>query len=59
VNTDFNPRIFHAYNDVTYQAFKDEESRNLLEHRFGKEAIDRVFSEYDAAPEQAEASRKR
>ena len=58
VNTDFNPRIFHAYKDVTYQTFKDENFRKLLEDRFGKEAIDQVFSEYDAAPEQAEVTRK-
>jgi len=58
VNTDFNPRIFHAYKDVTYQTFKDEKFRKLLEDRFGKEAIDRVFSEYDAAPEQAEVRKR-
>lgn len=58
VNTDFNPRIFYAYKDVTYQTFKDDNFRTLLEDRFGKEAIDQVFAEYDAAPEQAAVTRK-
>jgi hypothetical protein len=52
VRTDFNPEIFVAYKDVTYQTFKDEKFRKLIEDRFGKEAIDRIFSEHDAAPEQ-------
>lgn len=52
VKTDFNPRIFYAYKDVTYQTFQDEKFRKLMEERFGKDAIDRIFSEYDAAPEQ-------
>ncbi len=52
VNTDFNPRIFHAFKDVTYQTFKDKKFRSLLEERFGKDAIDDIFTEYDAAPEQ-------
>ncbi|MEX1138495.1 MAG: hypothetical protein WEF53_04020 [Bacteroidota bacterium] len=52
VNTDFNPRVFHAFKDVTYKTFKDEKFRKLLEVRFGKDAIDRIFSEHDAAPEE-------
>lgn len=52
VKTDFNPRVFTAYKDVTYQTFKDEKFRALVEERFGKTAIDRIFREYDAAPEQ-------
>lgn len=51
VNTDFDPRVFHAFKDVTYQTFKDEKFRSLLEDRFGKEAIETIFSEHDAAPE--------
>lgn len=52
VNTDFNPRVFHAFKDVTYQTFKDKKFRCLLEERFGKVAIETIFSEHDAAPEQ-------
>jgi hypothetical protein len=33
-------------------AFRDEKFRELTEAHFGKEAIDRVFSEHDAAPEE-------
>ena len=51
VKTEFSPRIFTAYKDVTYQTFKDEKFRKLMEEHFGKEAIDRIFSEHDAAPE--------
>ena len=52
VNTDFNPRIFHTFKDVTYHTFQDAKFRELLVNRFGKGAIDDIFSEYDAAPEQ-------
>lgn len=52
VKTDFNPKVFTAYKDVTYQTFKDPKFRKLMEDRFGKVAIDRIFKEYDAAPEQ-------
>jgi hypothetical protein len=52
VRTDLDPRIFTTYKDVTYQTFKDPEFLDLLKSRFGKEAIDKVFSEYDVAPEQ-------
>lgn len=52
VKTDFNPRIFYAFKDVTYQTFQDEKFRKLMEEHLGKDAIDRIFSEYDAAPEQ-------
>ena len=52
VKTDFNPRIFLAYKDITYQTFQNEKFRKLMEERFGKDAIDRIFSEHDAAPEQ-------
>lgn len=52
VNTGFNPRLFYAFKDVTYQTFKDEKFRKLLEGHFGKEAIDRIFSEHDAVPEE-------
>jgi hypothetical protein len=51
VNTDFDPRVFHAFKDVTYQTFKDKDFRELLEQRFGKDAIAGIFSEHDAAPE--------
>lgn len=52
VNTDFNPRIFYTFKDVTYQTFKDKKFRALLEDRFGKDSVDQIFSEYDAAREQ-------
>jgi hypothetical protein len=52
VKTDFNPRIFTAFKDVTYQTFKDPEFRKLLDTHFGAQAVERVFSEHDAAPEQ-------
>jgi hypothetical protein len=51
VKTDFNPKIFTAYKEATYQTFKDEKFRKIVEERFGKEAIEKIFSEYDAAPE--------
>jgi hypothetical protein len=52
VNTDFEPRVFHAFKDVTYETFKDEKFRELLEDRFGKTAVETILSEHDAAPEQ-------
>ena len=54
VDTDFNPRVFYSFKDVTYQTFKDEKFRALLEKRFGKDAIETIFNEHDAAPEQKE-----
>jgi hypothetical protein len=51
VKTDFDPEVFTAYKDVTYQTFKEDKFRDLMEQRFGAEAIQRVFSEHDAAPE--------
>lgn len=54
VKTDFEPKVFTAYKDVTYSTFKDPKFRELMEKRFGKEAIERVFREYDAAPEQTQ-----
>jgi len=53
VNADFKPRMFHAYKDVTYQTFRDKAFLELLEKRFGKDAMTRIFSEHDAAPEAA------
>lgn len=50
--TDFAPKVFIAYKDVTYHTFKDPKFRELMEKRFGKESIDAIFSEHDAAPEQ-------
>jgi len=52
VETDFAPKVFIAYKDVTYQTFKDEKFRELMEKRFGKESIAAIFNEHDAAPEQ-------
>jgi DNA-binding transcriptional MerR regulator len=52
VRTDFEPKVFTAYKDVTYQTFKDPKFRELVEKRFGKKAIDEIFNEHDAAPEQ-------
>jgi hypothetical protein len=51
LKTDFSPNVFTAYKDVTYQTFKDPRFRGLMENRLGKKDIDRIFSEYDAAPE--------
>jgi hypothetical protein len=51
VNTDFDPKVFTAYKDVTYATFKDAKFRELMESRFGKKKIDSLFSEHDAAPE--------
>ena len=51
VNTDFDPKVFTAYKDVTYQTFKDLKFREVMENRFGKEAIAAIFNEYDVAPE--------
>jgi len=51
VKTDFNPHIFTAYKDVTYDTFKDPKFMVVMENHFGKEAVARVFSEHDAAPE--------
>jgi len=51
VSTDFDPRVFHDFKDVTYQTFHDKDFRALLDKRFGKNAIERIFSEHDAAPE--------
>src|SRR5262249_6573228 len=51
LKTDFSPKVFTAYKDVTYQTFKDPRFRALMENRFGKKDIDRIFGEYDAAPE--------
>jgi hypothetical protein len=50
--TAFNPLIVTAFKDVTSQTSKDHKFRRLLESRLGPQAIERVFREYDAAPEQ-------
>ena len=55
VNTDFKPRVFYAFKDVTYQTFHDKKFRKLLEDHFGEMEIHRIFKEYDAAPEQKQA----
>ncbi|MEI6606329.1 MAG: hypothetical protein WCP35_13545 [Verrucomicrobiota bacterium] len=57
VKTDFDPRVFHAFKDVTYETFHDKGFRKLLENRFGTDAIARLFSEHDAAPEKKETRR--
>ena len=54
VKTDFHPKVFTAYKDVTYQTFIDPKFRALMEDHFGKTSIDRIFREYDAAPEQTQ-----
>lgn len=54
VRTDFAPKVFVTFKDVTYQTFKDTKFRELREGHFGKDAIDSIFREYDAAPEQQE-----
>ncbi len=58
IKTDYHPKIFHTFKDVTYQTFKDKQFRELLEKRFGKNAIDDIFREYDAAPEKYSAPQK-
>jgi hypothetical protein len=55
VNTDFNPKVFTAYKDVTYATFQDAKFRELMESRFGKKTIDSLFTEHYAAPEKKEA----
>lgn len=52
VKTDFNPSMTVVYKDVTYQTFKDSNFRELIVKRFGKKAIDKLLTEYDAAREQ-------
>jgi hypothetical protein len=59
VKTDFAPKVFTAYKDVTYQTFKDPKFRELMEDRFGKQAIARIFKEYDAAPENQGAAKQK
>lgn len=51
VTKTFNPVIFTAYKDVTYETFKDPKFREVIESYFGKDEVARVFAEYDAAPE--------
>ncbi len=51
VNTDFDPTVFFAFKDVTYQTFKMPKFREILDEHFGKAAIEKLFSEHDAAPE--------
>lgn len=52
VASGFNPKVFYAFKDVTYHTFKDPKFRKLLDEQFGEAAIERIFSEHDAAPEQ-------
>lgn len=58
VNTDFNPSVFFAFKDVTYQTFKMPKFREILEDHFGKAAIQKIFSEHDAAPEKTSPPEK-
>lgn len=51
VRSEFDPSISITYKDVTYQTFNDPEFRKLLERNFGNDAMKKLFSEYDAAPE--------
>lgn len=55
VKTDFAPKVFTTYKEVTYQTFIDPKFRGLMEKRFGKSAIARIFHEHDAAPESQKA----
>ncbi len=50
---DFKPRMFKAYKDVTYQTFQNKTFLKVLEKRFGKNAMDKIFSEHDAVPEES------
>lgn len=56
VRTDFNPHVRIDYKALTYETFKDPEFRKVIEERFGKKAIARIFEEHDAAPEKNSAS---
>lgn len=58
VSTGFNPRVFYAFKDVTYQTFQDPKFRAILDRHFGKGAVDRIFNEHDAAPELIAAGSK-
>jgi len=52
VKEDFNPKMFTAYKDVTYSTFQHPKLREILEDHFGKNAIESIFREYGAAPEE-------
>lgn len=50
VKTDFDPQVTVVYKEVTYQTFKDPDFRKLVEKRFGKQSIEDILDEHDAAP---------
>jgi len=49
--SDFKPTIRWIYKDVTYETIHNEDFRKGLEKGFGAARADKLFSEYDAAPE--------
>jgi hypothetical protein len=51
VVSEFNPTIRWTYKDVTYQTIHDPDFRKGLEKCFGQARAAKLFSEYDAAPE--------
>ena len=48
----FNPIVTVQYKDVTYESIHESKFRTALETRLGKAFSDKLFSEYDAAPEE-------
>jgi len=54
--TNFDPTVSARFKDVTYETFQNEEFRELLVNQFGKENVQKIFFEYDAAPETGDKS---
>jgi hypothetical protein len=48
----FSPTIRWIYKDVTYETIHKPDFRAALEKHFGKDRADKLFSEFDVAPEQ-------
>ncbi|MEN9360228.1 MAG: hypothetical protein RL095_1763 [Verrucomicrobiota bacterium] len=44
------PEVRTVYKALTYQTFQDNKFRSILDKRFGKNSIDRILNEHDAAP---------
>jgi hypothetical protein len=49
------PKVVLRFKDVTYQTLGDEEFRKAIEAHFGPSSFGKIFSEYDAARENAAA----
>jgi hypothetical protein len=52
----FNPVVTVQFKDVTYESIHEPEFRIALEKRLEKPISDKLFSEYDAAPEKRPAT---